>query len=64
MTTPPGNDPLSLLHFVAADPARTGEPVSPLCGAWGRSTSWTRYREVVTCPDCLRLLADAPAELT
>lgn len=33
-----------------------GPGVSPLCGAWGESASWTLVREAVSCPHCLQRL--------
>ena len=43
-----------LVHFLDTN-AVTAQAA---CGTWEHSTNWTTDRHAVTCPECLRVLAD------
>lgn len=44
-----------VIHFLSVSADGDG-PVTPACGSWELGKSWTRDRDVVTCPSCLALL--------
>ncbi len=45
-----------VVHFARLE--SPSEALRCACGAWREGANWTTVPELVTCPECLRRLAD------